>query len=54
MPRQGWAKRQIANTERNIRQWPAWMRREAGIETSEDRQGQRVQKTEKPKEKGDR
>lgn len=31
MPRQGWAKRQIENTERNIREWPEWMRREAGI-----------------------
>lgn len=31
-PQPGWAARQIANTERNIREWPEWMRREAFCE----------------------
>ncbi len=31
----GWLKRQLANTARNIYEWPEWMRREAGIEAPE-------------------
>ena len=52
MPRQGWAKRQIENTTKNISQWPAWMRREAGIEKSKEdtRRGEKVQR---PKEQRD-
>jgi hypothetical protein len=38
-----WVKRQIENTNRNVREWPAWMRREAGIEKTD--------KVSKPEEK---
>jgi hypothetical protein len=36
MLRRGWAKRQMENMEKNIREWPAWMRREAGFEKRDD------------------
>lgn len=34
----GWAKRQCEKSEENIREWPEWMRREAGITLSETNQ----------------
>src|SRR3990167_1374323 len=34
MPRDGWLKRQIENTERNIASWPRWMRIESGVAVS--------------------
>jgi hypothetical protein len=41
-----WVKRQIENTNRNVREWPAWMRREAGI--------QKAEKAQKPAEKAEK
>ena len=52
MPRQGWAKRQIENTTKNIRQWPAWMRREAGIAKRDE--AQKDESAQRPKEYRDR
>ena len=37
MPREGWAERQIENTMKNISQWPAWMRRAAGLKEPKER-----------------
>ena len=34
MPRDGWLKRQTENTERNIADWPRWMRIESGVAVS--------------------
>jgi hypothetical protein len=37
MPKQGWAKRQIENTSKNISQWPEWMRRQATTKKDDKR-----------------
>lgn len=37
----GWLKRQMETVERDISQWPVWMRREAGLLTERE---QRVEK----------
>ncbi|HEY6329314.1 MAG TPA: hypothetical protein VI756_08250 [Blastocatellia bacterium] len=32
----GWLNRQLEKTKEDIKQWPEWMRREAGLESTEN------------------
>jgi hypothetical protein len=32
MPREGWLDRQRANSAREVKTWPDWLRRETGLE----------------------
>ena len=44
MPKQGWAKRQIEKTTKNISEWPEWMRR-AAVTKREESNANKSEKT---------
>jgi len=36
MVKAGWLKRQVEKVQEDVKKWPAWMRREAGLEPTRE------------------
>jgi hypothetical protein len=47
----GWMARQFERAEADVRKWPAWMRKEAGFEESQNGERKKRQVGEGPKRK---